>query len=212
VNDPARVELASRKVFQLATASDLGLATPRTLVTTDPRRARAFVRTCGRDDRGWRAITKVVHGDPDAPRETRRIDDEDFDALDALRHVPFLLQEYVDGVDVRVTIVGRRVFTAELDARKTSFPDDFRVDWSHGGKLLRRATLPREVRSRLLALMDRLGLVFGTVDLRRTDAGEYAFLEVNSGAPHWYFVEAATGLPITDALVNLLASGGARRR
>jgi glutathione synthase/RimK-type ligase-like ATP-grasp enzyme len=211
VNDPVRDEVASRKAYQLAVARSLGLAVPRTLVTSDPRRARSFVRSCGVDERGRRAITKIVHPEPGAARETRRVCDQDHAALVALRHVPFFLQQYVDGVDLRVTIVGREVFAAELDARKTAFPDDFRIDWSHGGSLLRRTRLPAPIRRGLLALMDHLGLEFGAVDLRRTDAGEHVFLEVNA-AGHWLFVESATGLPITDAVAELLARGGSRRR
>jgi hypothetical protein len=211
VNDPVREAVALRKVFQLAVAREVGLAIPRTLVTNDPRRSRAFVRSCGRGERGWNAITKVVQPGPEAARETRRISDADYAALIALRHILFFIQEYVDGVDLRVTIVGREIFAAELDARKTSFPDDGRMDWSHGGSLLRRARLPAPVRRGLLALMDRLGLEFGAIDLRRTDAGEHVFLEVNP-AGQWLFVEAATGLPITDAVAELLARGGSRRR
>jgi hypothetical protein len=41
--------------------------------------------------------------------------------------------------------------------------------------------------------------------MRRTPAGDYYFLEVNP-AGQWAFVEERTQLPITKAMVDLLAS------
>jgi glutathione synthase/RimK-type ligase-like ATP-grasp enzyme len=63
--------------------------------------------------------------------------------------------------------------------------------------------LPSAIQAKLLALMDRLGLVFGCVDIILTPAGEYVFLEVNPSG-QWGWIEDKTGMPITSALVDLL--------
>jgi hypothetical protein len=52
--------------------------------------------------------------------------------------------------------------------------------------------------------MRRLGLHYGAVDMRRTEAGEHYFLEVNP-AGQWHFVEHRTGLPISEAIADELA-------
>ena len=65
--------------------------------------------------------------------------------------------------------------------------------------------LPTALQMRLLALQKSLGLVYGAIDLRRTDEGEYYFLEVNP-AGQWMFVEQRTGLPIAQAHADLLAA------
>jgi glutathione synthase/RimK-type ligase-like ATP-grasp enzyme len=52
--------------------------------------------------------------------------------------------------------------------------------------------------------MDRLGLVYGAIDMRRTVDGD-VFLEINP-AGEWRFVEDRTGQPITAAMADLLVS------
>ncbi len=211
VNDPVREDVASRKILQLVAAREAGLAIPRTCVTTRPARARAFVRACGRaPGGGWNAVSKLLAHTEDARRETRRVEDGDLGALDAVRWVPLQLQEYVDGVDLRVTVAGRSLFAAEVDARGTGHDADWRLmPWDVGRARLRPARLPAPVARRLLALASRLGLAYAAFDLRRRPGGEHVFLEVNPGG-QWLFVEAATGLPITDAVARLLAPPAGR--
>jgi len=48
-----------------------------------------------------------------------------------------------------------------------------------GDAPMRAVELPRPVQDALLALQKRLGLDYGAIDLRRTEAGEFFFLEVN---------------------------------
>ena len=70
-------------------------------------------------------------------------------------------------------------------------------------------TLPEPVQHQLRQLQHRLGLVYGAIDMRRTDAGEYVFLEVNP-AGQWLFVEQRTGLPIAKAIADYLAAASTR--
>ena len=124
-----------------------------------------------------------------------------------LRTGPAIVQERVDGLDFRVTIVGREVFAMSMDARVGGDPDDVRVDWERVSASARPARLPDALRRKLLALMRALGLRYGAIDLRRRRGGGYAFLEVNPGG-QWMHAEAATGHPIGATLARLLASGG----
>ena len=59
--------------------------------------------------------------------------------------------------------------------------------------------------------MKRLGLVYGAIDLRRTPAGDYVFLEVNT-AGEFLFVEERTGQPIAAAVADWLTKPGSRTR
>ena len=61
----------------------------------------------------------------------------------------------------------------------------------------------------LLKLMRRLGLRYGAADVIRTPDGRYVFLEVNP-AGEFAWIEAAAGLPISDAIADLLVSAAAR--
>jgi glutathione synthase/RimK-type ligase-like ATP-grasp enzyme len=66
--------------------------------------------------------------------------------------------------------------------------------------------LPHDVVGKLLALMQRLGLVYGAIDLRLTADGRYVFLEINP-AGQFLYVEEQTGQRISDALAARLATG-----
>lgn len=210
INDPARDDAAARKVWQLDVARACGLAIPRTLVTNDPARARAFVAAMGEG----RAIYKAFQGSEDAWRETRLLRPGELAQIDLVRHAPVIFQEYVPAdADLRVTVVGDRIFPAAIRGREGAYPVDFRMDM--GGARIEPCALPAPVEAGLRRLMARLGLVYGAIDLRRTPEGGHVFLEVNP-AGQWLFVEDQTGQPIAQALAEaLIAAGrgaGAQRR
>lgn len=199
VNDPVKDEAAGRKSRQLALAVEVGLRVPRTLITNDPRAAAAFVA----GSPGERFVYKPFTATDTAWRETRLVGEAELARLDAIRHAPVIFQEYVAGPDYRVTLVGDRVFAAEIDARGGAYPIDFRMNLT--GAVARPTVLPGDVEEGLRRLMQRLALVYGAADLRRSDAtGEFYFLEVNP-AGQWLFVEQQAGLPISAALADVLA-------
>lgn len=190
---------AHRKPHQLATAQAMGLEVPRTLVTNDPAAARAFVQELGGPGR---VIYKPFTGTAELWREARLLRPEELELLPALRYAPVIFQEYVPGLDLRATVVGERVFTCRIDARETAYPVDWRLDPE--GARFEPVTLPAETERRLLELHRRLGLRYGAADLRETPDGRAVFLEVNPGG-QWLFAERRAGLPVTDALAELLA-------
>jgi hypothetical protein len=200
MNPPARDEVAGRKLLQLQIARELGLAIPRTLVTSDPDEARRFLDRPG----GSATVFKTFSCTHQVWRETRLVGPAERDALESVRLAPVIFQEYVAAdVDLRVTIVGDAVFAAAIHSAETDYPVDFRM--SLGQARVEPVELPAEVTERLLALMERLGIVYGACDLRRTPAGEHVFLEVNT-AGEFLFVEERTELPITQAVAGWLAA------
>ncbi|HTN50794.1 MAG TPA: alpha-L-glutamate ligase [Anaeromyxobacter sp.] len=198
VNEPWADDAASHKPRQLAAAVRAGLPVPRTLVTNDPDRARGFLRGLGRT----RAVWKALHCTPEDWYPTRLLGPRSRPDLASLRDAPAILQAYVPGMDVRVTAVGGRLFAAEIDARRTRSPHDFRPVFDEAR--VARCTLPAGIARRLRALLADLGLAYAAVDLRRRENGEHVFLEVNPSG-QFRFVEERTGLPITGALAELLA-------
>lgn len=199
MNVPARDERASRKAYQLTVASGVGLRVPRTLMTSDPDRARDFITSVG----VGRTIFKTFAATPTVWRETRIVREEELGALDAVRLAPVIFQEYIEAeADLRVTVVGDRAFAMAIHAGQTDYPVDFRM--SLGQARTEIAELPDDVTAALLGLMDRLGLAYGAIDLRRTPSGEHVFLEVNT-AGEFLFVEERTGLPIARAIAEWLS-------
>jgi glutathione synthase/RimK-type ligase-like ATP-grasp enzyme len=190
---------AHHKPYQWTVAQSVGLQVPRTLVTNQPSAAHDFISMLA----PARVVFKAFLASIEEWRETRLVERDDMARLDLVRYAPVIFQEYVEGVDLRITIIGQAIFTAEIDARRSSYPVDMRMVISEGK--VRPIELPEDVRSRLLALQRRLGLVYGAVDMRRTEEGQYFFLEVNP-AGQWLFAEQRTGLPISRSHADLLAS------
>ena len=199
VNPPGADETAHHKPYQLAVAGEVGLPLPRTLVTNDPGEVRAFADELG----PGRTIYKTFLATEAHWRETRFLRAEEMELLDQVRLAPAIFQEYVPAeADLRVTVVGEQVFATAVTAAVGGYQLDYRMDLPGAG--FTPTELPPETEKRLRALMDRLGLVYGAIDLRRTPEGEHVFLEVNPSG-EWLFVEERSGQPITAAVASLLA-------
>lgn len=201
INPPARDFVAGHKPYQLTVAQQLGLEIPPTLITSDPDAARAF----------WRAhpgevIQKQFVAMPATWRETRRIGAADEMHAQSIAHAPVIFQRHVAAVaDLRVIAVGKQLFAAETRLDDLPYPQDVRMNAAARYVPHR---LPETVASRLSALMKRLGLVYGAIDLRLTADGRYVFLEINP-AGQFLYIELDTGQPITEAVAGCLL--GARR-
>ncbi|WP_394553417.1 RimK family alpha-L-glutamate ligase [Agromyces sp. MMS24-JH15] len=200
LNPPAADVVSRRTLLQWTVAAELGFALPRTIVTRDAERAGEFVAAAEAEGSG--IITKSLRARGDGVRETHLIGAQDLDRLRDARRPPTLLQEYVEGVDLRVTVVGERVFAAEVLTPAGEAP------WAaRNGAVdapLRPVELPGSLGAALVGLVQRLGLGLATVDLRRGTDGRHVFLDMDPTG-EWLFVERRTGLPITDAVAHALA-------
>ncbi len=197
---------AQFKMRQLQLAAELGLELPPTVVTNDPDTFLEFVA------RHERVITKqagTTHPclTPDGlgvARYTELVLPRDLLHIASVAHCPVVVQAYVPKkVELRVTIVGARVFAAAIHSQLAhrTRNDWRRYDDAH--TVIEPWTLPAAVEQALLALNARLGLQYSASDLVLTPDGRYVYLETNpSGQFLW--IEEATGLPITDALADLL--------
>ena len=198
VNRPELDEAAHHKPYQLAVAAELGLSIPRTLITNDPSEARRFAEERGAEQ----VVYKTFLATEEHWRETRVLRAEEFALLDRVRLAPVIFQELVPAeADIRVTVVGDRLFATAISAAPGGYDLDYRMDLA--GASFVSTTLSAEITEGLRALMRRLGLLYGAIDLRRTPDGSYVFLEVNP-AGEWLFVEERSGQPITDAVAEFL--------
>lgn len=198
INAPLRDSAAAHKPWQLAVAQETGLDIPDTLITSDPEAARAFWTACDGD-----VIYKQFAALPDAWRETRRVGPQEIASAEHIRLTPVIFQRRVAAVaDVRVTIIGEDVFAASVGVDELTYDVDVRLNLAVRWV---RHVLPETMVRLLLALMRRLDLVYGAIDLRLTQEGRYIFLEINPGG-QFLFIEEATGQPITAAMAAHLTA------
>jgi glutathione synthase/RimK-type ligase-like ATP-grasp enzyme len=199
VNHPVCDDAATHKPWQLALAARVGLEVPRTLVTTNPRRARAFMAAL----RPGRAVFKALSATPADWRPTRLVGATELRRLDVVRFAPVIFQAYVEpGEDVRVTVVGRRLFATAIQVADGADAVDFRPAFD--GARVEPTHLPPALAAALHRLVAALGLAYAAIDLRRDRDGRWFFLEVNPSG-QWLFIERRTGQPITAAVARLLA-------
>jgi glutathione synthase/RimK-type ligase-like ATP-grasp enzyme len=199
VNEPEK-EWAAVKPRQLAVAKTCGLRVPETLVTSDPCAAERFIER-HRGDVIHKALTSPAHRFLD----TRALSSEDRRHLETLSVAPTMFQERIHAAaDLRVTVIGERLFTARFDTGQGRAGVDTRLDLDVPVAVVE---LDTELAARLLACMRALGLSMGTIDLRVPDEGDPVFLEINPQGQFLY-VEILTGLPIAAALAEHLVGVG----
>jgi glutathione synthase/RimK-type ligase-like ATP-grasp enzyme len=196
VNRPRAMQSNVSKPYQLQLVAESGMTVPATLVTNRPEDVHDFRARHGR------VIYKSISGIRSIVTE---LDEHTIEHLERIRSLPTQFQAYVEGVDVRVHVVGDRVFATEIASSAT----DYRYAHRAGEPATLQPTeLPSAVGRRCLALAQRLELPFCGIDLRRRPDGAHVCFEVNPMPAYSYF-ESETGQPIAQALVDLLTGAGA---
>jgi hypothetical protein len=205
---------ASRKPLQLTLASALGLELPPTLITNDPEE---FLEFYAKHEGNIvsklpsPAMTRTLKH-LQLARYTQQVTRRDVIHADSIRYAPVTFQAYVPKrVELRITVVGEQVFAAEIHSQKAHRT---RIDWRRYD--LQHTphyphTLPDNVRRSCVELVRQLGLCYGAIDMVLTPDGRYVFLEVNPNG-QFLWIEQLTGMPISDAICELLASGRALER
>lgn len=207
VNEPGRDREAENKLLQLRIASDVGLRVPRTIVTNDPDRVRSFFAEVEGD-----MVAKLLRpvsismGADSAFVYTSLVTKEDLAEAAMLRHSPMVFQERIaKACELRIAFVNGRLFAGAIDASHSTMGQ---IDWrlaSPEEARWERDEVPGKVASAIEALMSKLGLVYGAVDLIRTPDGEHVFLEVNPGG-EWGMLERDLDYPISEAIADALLS------
>jgi MvdD family ATP-grasp ribosomal peptide maturase len=209
--DPVpNIRRAENKQLQLQVARELGLDTPRTLITNNPEAVRKFARECEGD-----LIVKMLssfaiyEGGKEKVVFTNRLKPEDLDSLEGLRYCPMTFQEKVPkALELRVTVVGKQVFAAAIDSQKNQQAQD---DWRRQGLVMIKDwepyTLPEDVAGKLLALTQYFGLHYGAIDVILTPEGRHVFLEINPVGEFFWLECCPPHFPISSALAGVLLGG-----
>lgn len=190
INPPHAASVLQYKPFQLHALRKVGARVPKTLITNDPHAVRAFAQELGD------VIFKPLMGGA----VTRSLADLAAGELDAVSASPVIFQERIPGDDVRVMLVGDEVVSSVIIRTPTPHLD-FRDDpvYARGDAHYEDVTVPPEVVAHARTASRACGLVFAGVDLKRTPAGEWVFLELNS-SPIYLDVERKRGHPISRAI------------
>lgn len=201
INDPNHDDHASRKVYQLKTAKELGFNIPSTIITNSKHALKAYRQSQMKQE----IIYKPFHGNEQHWRETRVLKAADEKLITNLKFSPVIFQDYVEAkVDLRITVVDGNIYPAEIHSQTSTYKVDFRMDMKN--VKVNEHKLPSDIETKILKLMKKLNLVYGAIDMRLTPEGDYVFLEINP-AGQWLFVEYETKQPISKAIAKYLLQG-----
>ena len=177
------IRRADCKQLQLGLAMELGMEIPPTLITDDPDRFLEFYRQ--HDGNLIDKLPSIVmpaslRAGRELMRYTQTVSTRDVGYARRLRHSPMLFQANVaKKFELRITVVGPNVLAAEIHSQSTKRTT---VNWRHydwGHTPYRPHRLPDSVQRACLAMVERLGLRFGAIDMIVTPDGRYVFLGIN---------------------------------
>lgn len=211
INNPLTTRISHRKLLQLKVATDLGLRTPKTVITNDSTVALDFAEQVGWDlaIKSLGAISVTSH-QVAVERQygifTRRVNESELRAvIGKIAFMPTLLQEYIPkDYELRITCIGGDVFACKISSQdKDTTRDDFRFE----ARSLRHeiVNLDDELKARLMAYLQHFNLNCGCFDFAVTPSGEPVFFECNPNG-QWLWIEELTDAPISAAVARLLMS------
>ena len=187
-NSLQAVELHRKKGAQTQILHQNGIRMPHTLITSDKDAVEEFYLQNNKN-----LIYKPVRGGA----FTKKFKEEDLDRVDTLVNCPCQLQEFIDGVDIRVyAFETGEIYAGEIIANNVDFRED-------PNAVISKVVLPKKVQKDCLKVLKLLGLKYSGIDIRLNKKGEYVFIEANP-APMFIHYERMTGYPITDTLIKNL--------
>jgi len=194
---------AENKIYQSIVACKIGFEVPETLISSDPNKIREFWEYCGHN-----MVAKILAVSPieDHVVFTNKLTEADMSKIESAKYSPSIFQEcIVKKHELRIIVVGDKVFAVRIESQEG---ETTKIDWRRSNQTGERMSmledkLPASVESRCLDLVAQLGLRFGCIDMIVTPDDRYVFLEINPNG-QWYFTQTATGLPIGEAIADLL--------
>lgn len=216
MSNPHNIRRAANKMVQMVKGADLGLTSPKTIITNNPDDVRNFYDECSQ-----KIVFKSMTGPFLLPGEVedeytpetfvpglplvRPFTDEDMKHVDSVRESACMFQEFIEKKhELRVTVFEDQIFTCKIESQKS---DLTRFDWRRQDSLPYATVgeLPDSIANACLKMLDDFGLRFGAFDFIVTPDDEHIFLEVNPNG-QWLFVqEWVPQLRLMQSFVDIMA-------
>ncbi len=203
--DPCTIRRAQMKISQLRVAGALGFELPPTLITNEVDELLEFY-----NENNGNIIHKLIGFGFDRAvgdefcRFTEVISKRNIAQAASIQYCPVIFQAYVPKkLELRITVVGSRVFAAEIHSQHTHHT---RYDWRRydlGQTPHFEHALPNDIENRCVQLVKQLGLTYGAIDMILTPDGRYVFVEINPNG-QYLWIEEETNLPISAAICDYL--------
>lgn len=207
VNHPWRNRDAEYKPAQLATAARCGFDIPPTLLTNDETAAREFARDYGPVI--YKPLRSTDYQSADGRALTVWVEEVDPADLNAgIGQTMHLFQKRVHSVaDLRVTVVGEKVFTVRIDGSPG-------LDWRRHYDALSYSLVdtPPKLAKSVRQYLDAFGLVFGAFDFGVDRDDRIWLYECNPNGQYAWFPEPISSKIVTAVADQLQYAGEHRAR
>jgi hypothetical protein len=184
----------SKLYHAVALAAIGGWYIPRSCLTNSRDNALKFIASCqaGVIFKGSSAVKTWV---------TLYNVEQHLERMQWLNSCPVLFEERIDGPDVRVHVVGERLFAEMIESPEL----DYRLGRNN---TYHRIDLPTDITQGCLALAEDCGIPFLGIDFKiQRTTGIWYFLEANS-LPSYQGYDRRTGGAISSAIVGWLTQSG----
>lgn len=201
LNNVYRIREAENKIYQLFVAKKLGFNIPQTIISNSVTEVNSFISTYDE------CIIKPMKSgliESNTPQVifTSKIDKSLIND-ERIKLFPNFIQRAINKVaDYRITVVGEKVFCAEI----TSNSKKIQIDWrttSPENLIYKPISLPADIEEKCKAITAYFNLNFAAIDIVRDDKGAYYFLEINPNG-QWAWIEKRLNFGITNAVVDIL--------
>ncbi len=194
VNHKSDMKKASNKIHQL---SLIRMNIPRTVITNK----KEVIKKIFEDKFIMKTLQSQSLGLEDGVLKTTLTNINDIDKID-LNFMPVICQEFIDKIcDIRVTIVGNKIFAAKIFSHSEKSKIDFRTDYS--SLTYEKCKLSKDIEDELLRLNKYYNLNYSAIDLIQDKNGEIYFLELNPNGQYLWIEESLT-LPISKNIASFL--------
>jgi glutathione synthase/RimK-type ligase-like ATP-grasp enzyme len=216
INSVNNAMSANCKLRQLKAAVEVGFLIPDTLMSNDPVEIRAFNAKYADNVIIYKPVCPVywVGEDVLSLTYTKEISQSLLSSDLVLQATPGIYQPKIPKkYELRITFMGEHAIAAKLDSQAHPLA---KTDWRSVPYFeieIEEDTLPEKVRQRCIALMKKLGVVFGCFDFIVTPENEYYFLEINEQGQFLWIEEKNPHIKMLDAFTNyLIQCGGGKVR
>lgn len=182
LNPLQKSALADNKYYQLAIASEIGLIVPPFVSSNSLDNLKAFFIQHG--DCAFKMMSQDLYRSSDGTARglyVNRLSVAELADFSNSGENPITLQKYIEkNYEVRYTIVDKSHFVCKIESQAS---ERTAIDW-------RRYDIPKtphlsitpptQIREKISALVERLGLNFGAIDFIVDQNDKWWFLEVNS--------------------------------
>lgn len=205
INDLKSDLFAKNKLYQLAIANQVGLRTPKVMISNNSEEVSDFFTTHAKVCNKSLSTPRYTYNGQLYPYMTRMISKQEFENnKQSLSSCPTFFEEYIEKeYDIRVVIIGKHIFAFALYSQEHELS---KVDVRGLSPLQIRhefIKLPEEIENKILHFMEIQNLFFSSMDLMYGKDHEYYFVENNCNG-QWIWLENVTGVNMSSIFIKAM--------